>query len=267
MESNLIMPLYEWSTWEIVTVVLGLMLVCNEIGFRVGRRGLGKESELSRTVSNALKGSIFGLVALLLAFSFSATTSRYDLRQRIVLDQSNAVGTCYLRASLLDEKLKNQIQKLLRRYVDLRLQLHQVGHDAEQNAQIQGDIDKALADLWSNVEEAYQADPEKVRNILLIPSANEVIDLSSTRAWASRNHLPEPVIFLLLVSVLVSSALLGHSSGQSGRRHIGLWMASNAVFALVLFIVLDFDRPRRGLIRIDQTPLIELKQSLANPPQ
>jgi hypothetical protein len=112
------------------------------------------------------------------------------------------------------------------------------------------------------VEDANRREPDKVRNSLIVPAANEVIDLSSARAWANRNHLPEPVLLLLMVSVLVACLLLGHSSGQAGRRHPGLWLATNAIFALVLYVVLDFDRPRRGLIRVDQTPLIELDASI-----
>lgn len=55
---------------------------------------------------------------------------------------------------------------------------------------------------------------------------------------------------------------MGHSSGQVGRRHLGLWLALNVLVALVLFVVLDFDRPRRGLIQINHQPLIELRETL-----
>ena len=72
---------------------------------------------------------------------------------------------------------------------------------------------------------------------------------------------------LLLASVLVSGLLLGHSSGQAGRRHVGLWLASNLIFALVMYVVLDFDRPRRGLIRVDQTPLVELESTIQEIPR
>ena len=105
-----------------------------------------------------------------------------------------------------------------------------------------------------------------VRNSLIVPAANEVIDLSSTRTWANRNHLPEPVLLLLMVSVLVACLLLGHSSGQAEWRHLSLWLAANTIFALVLYVVLDFDRPRRGLIRVDQTPMIELDASIGGAP-
>lgn len=99
---------------------------------------------------------------------------------------------------------------------------------------------------------------------MIVPAANEVIDLSSTRAWTVRNHLPSPVLVLLLTGVLTSSLLLGHSSGQSNRRHLGLWITSNIVFALVLFVILDFDRPSGGLIQVDHIPLKELQASFEN---
>jgi hypothetical protein len=67
---------------------------------------------------------------------------------------------------------------------------------------------------------------------------------------------------LLVVCVLVSNLLMGHSSGQAGVRHTGLWAALNVLLVMVLFVVLDFDRPRRGLIRVDHAPLAELRAAL-----
>jgi hypothetical protein len=70
---------FDWPTWLIVAGLLVLMFAMNEGGFRAGRRNRVEESDASRSVSWALKGSILGLVALLLGFSFSATTARYDM--------------------------------------------------------------------------------------------------------------------------------------------------------------------------------------------
>lgn len=254
--------LQDWPTWVIVVTLLGLMLAADELGFRAGRRHHRSETEQSRSVSNTLKGSIFGLVALLLGFSFSATTSRYDLRQRIALDQANAVGTCHLRAGLLDETSCKRIRGILQRYVAARVDQYRAGRDESAFIREQVEIDRLLADLWAAVEDANRREPDRVHKSLIVPAANEVIDLSSTRTWANRNHLPEPVLLLLIVGVLVASLLLGHSSGQTERRHVSLWLAFNALFALVLFVVIDFDRPRRGLIQVDLTPLIELNASL-----
>jgi hypothetical protein len=259
--------LYDSPTWLIAVGLFFALLTANEAGFRSGIRGRHGETELSRSAATALKGSIFGLVALLLGFSFSATTARYDLRQRLVLDQANAVGTCHLRAGLLEESSGDRIRASLRRYIRAHLDYVAVGSDRAAAARAAQEIDRILPDLWAAVEEANRKSPDAVRNSLIIPAANEVIDLSSTRNWASRNHLPTPVLVLLLASVLVSGLLLGHSSGQSGRRHVGLWLATNLILALVMYVVLDFDRPRRGLIRVDQTPLVELESAIQEPPR
>ena len=257
--------LYDAPTWAIVFGLLLASLAANELGFRYGRWHQGRESELSKTVSNTLKGSIFALVALLLAFSFSATSNRYDMRQRLVLDQANAVGTAYLRAGLLGEPARGEIREILRRYVDVRLEHFNAGYHTQRAEATQLAIEGLMSELWAQVEQQNAADAEVIRTSLIVPAVNEVIDLTSSRVWANRNHLPDPVLALLLGSVIVSSLLLGHSSGQAARRHPGLWLASNFVLALVLYVVLDFDRPRRGVILVDQTPLIELRESLSRP--
>jgi hypothetical protein len=258
--------LYDVPTWAIVVGLLVLSLVANELGFRHGHNRHDQETELSKTVSNTLKGSIFALVALLLAFSFSATSSRYDMRQRLVLDQANAIGTAYLRAGLLGTAARDAIRGTLRQYVQVRLESYRSGYHTARSGELQLQIERLMSDLWREVERENASNPEAIRTSLIVPAANEVIDLSSSRAWANRNHLPDPVLALLLTSVIISSLLLGHSSGQAGRRHPGLWLASNVVLVLVLYVVLDFDRPRRGIIRIDQAPLTELQAALeANP--
>ena len=264
-DSDIATLLYDWPTWLITVGLFCGMSAANEIGFRLGRRSHLKETESSRSASASLKASVLGLVALLLAFSFSATTSRFDIRQRIVLDQANAVGTCYQRAGLLEDEARDQIRAILRSYVRVRLE-HSAGGDEPVAVTRAGEeIDRLLAGLWSAVEDANRKHPETIRNSMIVPAANEVIDLSSTRTWANRNHLPDSVLILLLASVLVSGLLLGHSSGQTALRHVGLWLASNLILALTMFVVLDFDRPRRGLIRVDQTPLIELNASFDAP--
>jgi hypothetical protein len=254
--------LNDWPTWLIAVGLMCGLLAANELGFRLGRREHKQELDSSRTASGALKGSVYGLVALLLGFSFSATNARYDLRQRLVLDQANAVGTCYLRAGLLEKPYCDRIRESLRRYLRARLEYAAAGEDQARLSRANAEIERYLDDLWNVVEESNRHHPDAVRNSLIIAAANEVIDLSSTRAWAGRNHLPAPVLVLLIASVLVTGVLLGHSSGQAQRRHPTLWLAANLIFALVLFVVLDFDRPHRGLIRVDPTPLVELESTL-----
>ena len=254
--------IYEWPTWVIVVSLLALTVAATEVGYRFGRAPRPEEPEGSRTVTNAFKGSIIGLVALLIGFSYSITSSRFELRQRLVLDEANAIGTCYLRAGLLAEPSRSRIRILLRRYTDLRLEHFQRALEPGEYQRTTKAMDAVMVDLWSDVEEAVKADRELSRVSQIVPAANDVIDLSATRAWASHNQMPPPVLLLLALCMIVSSGLGGHSSGQAGRRHLGLWIAMNVLVILALFVVLDFDRPRRGLIQVNHTPLIELRESM-----
>jgi hypothetical protein len=258
--------IYLWPAWPLVVVLLALMFVADEAGFRIGARRHQAVAESVRSVSNGLKASVFGLVALLLGFSFSNTAARHDHRRKVVLDEANAISTCHLRAGLLDEPERGRIRETMRRYLDVRLDYFDRGTDPEVVRQTSLEMDRLLAELWAAVEMAAWKDRQKVRVSQIVPAANEMIDLNRTRAWAVRNHLPGLVLAMLFVGVLVSSLLIGHSCGQTGRRYVWLWGSFNVLFALVLFVILDFDRPRRGLIQVDHAPLIELKATIAGRP-
>jgi hypothetical protein len=202
-------------------------------------------------------------VAFLLGFSFSMTATRHDMRRRTVLDEANAIGTLYLRAGTIDETPGRQIRDDLRKYVDARLDYFKNAPDLGKRRSDEEEMDRLLQDVWAAVEQSAKTNDQATRTSQIIPAANEVIDLFSTRAWVAQNHLPPPVLTLLLASVLVSSVLAGHSSGQAGVRHIGMWTGFNILFALVLYVVLDFDRPRRGLVQVDHSPLVELQRTIS----
>ena len=247
-----------WPTWPLIALLLIMMFVADELGFRISNSNRWDEPEPSRTVSSALKASIFGLVAFLLGFSFSITANRYDARRKLVLDEANALGTCYLRAGLLEPPIGKDIQATLKSYAQTRLEYYEESLDSAAFAKNTQQMGRLMNELWPSVAQSVEANPQKAHTVQIIPAANAVIDLHSTRAWAVNSHLPASVLLLLIVSVLVSSLLIGHSSGQSHRRHLGLWIAFNLLFAMVLYVVLDFDRPRRGLLQIDHSPLTEL---------
>ncbi|MFO0886094.1 MAG: hypothetical protein U0894_18245 [Pirellulales bacterium] len=254
--------IYDLPTWFFVVFVFSLMFVANEVGYRIGRTRHANEDDRSHSVSTSQKAAILGLVALLFGFSYSITSSRYSQRQRVVLDEANAIGTCYLRARLLAEPARSRMQDALRNYTDMRLEHFEKGLDPAEYQRTSAAMDVLLSELWSAVEDGVKADSELARTAQIVPAANEVIDMSATRAWASHNHLPVSTLLLMAVCMVVSGGLQGHSSGQVRRRHLELWLTLNVLVMLLLFVVIDFDRPRRGFIRVNHAPLIELQKSM-----
>lgn len=253
---------YKWPTWGIVAVIAAATLIANIISYHIAKRRRDQESDRAYGVSSSLKGGILGLVALLIGFTYSLTSSRYDEREHIVLNEANAIGTCYLRAGLLKELPRERIRAALRRYTDARLSLFERGLHSAEAQRLTREMDAELDVIWSGVSISAEADPERTRTSAIVPAANDVIDLSATRAWASRNFLPPPVILLLGVCMVVSGAITGHSFGQVHRPAAGLWALQNVLMALVLFVILDFDRPRRGLITVDHQPLVDVRATI-----
>ena len=79
--------------------------------------------------------AVLGLLALLLAFTFSLATDRFEARRVLVLEESNAIGTAFLRTQLLGEPHRARLSQLLIEYTDNRIVL----------AKAEGKADRAAA--------------------------------------------------------------------------------------------------------------------------
>src|ERR1700675_930574 len=77
------------------------MVILQEVGRRVGHRRLARDSEGARAGVGAIDGAVFGLLGLLVAFTFSGAASRFDARRQLVVEEANAIGTAYLRIDWL----------------------------------------------------------------------------------------------------------------------------------------------------------------------
>jgi hypothetical protein len=257
---------WDYATWSLVVTLGLLMLAACEIGYRHGYRWGREQSEHARTVSNMVKASILGLVTFLLGFSFSMTSTRHEIRRKVVLDEANAIGTLDLRATLLQQPEQYQLRSALRKLVRLRLALPNLSNAPDELDATRKALVSELDVVWSAVQRAHEKSPQSVLVSQIVPSANEVIDLNTTRYWAANSHMPAAVLVMLAACAVVACMLIGHSCGQTERRHAGLWFALITLFGLTLYVILDFDRPTLGVVRVDHTPLEQVQKSFeANP--
>jgi len=74
------------------------------------------------------------------------------------------------------------------------------------------------------------------------------------------------VILLLFAVSTLALGQVAYSSGLRGRRNEVANITFAFVIALVLVIILDVDRPRRGLVQVSQESMIRLQESLQPPP-
>lgn len=253
--------IYTWPIWVVVLLILLLDAAASLAGYRFAPR-LNRDGERGSGIVTGLRSSTIGFVALLLGFSFSITSSRFNERQHLVNDEANAIGTCYLRAGLLSQPARDHIRDALRRYTDSRLENFARGNTPHEYVRTSRAMAAALDDLWEGVGEAVQNDADRVRTSFLVLAANEVIDLSATHVWSDHNQMPPEIVALLAAAIVIAGFLIGQSLAETGRKYSGLWLALNVLVMLVVFVVLDLDRPLHGLIVINQQPLVELRATM-----
>src|SRR3954452_6251641 len=107
------------------TIVSGLlflgMLLFIDLGYRIGRRRKRSTPDTTDEGSGTVDAAVFGLLGLILAFTFSGASNRLDVRRAQIVQESNAIGRAYLRVHLLPSTEQPAIRDLFRKYLDSRI--------------------------------------------------------------------------------------------------------------------------------------------------
>jgi len=243
---------------------LGMLLVI-EVGRRLGARGLTRGKESDKPSAGLIDGAIFGLMGLLIAFTFSGAASRLDHRRDLVMNEANAIGTAYLRLELLPIEAQPPLRALFREYLDARIETFQKLPDLEAAEASLARANALQAEIWSIAVKASQASGSVPTITLLLSALNEMFDIATLRTTTSRVMHPPVVIYgMLFVLALISSLLAGYSLGTSREKNWIHVIGFCVITAATVYVILDIEYPRAGLIRVDAVDrvLIELRSSM-----
>jgi hypothetical protein len=239
------------------------MMAAIEAGYRVGRKSNERASEPARAHVNAIQASLLGVLALLLGFTFSLALQRFDSRSHAVVEEANAIGTAYLRAQLLPADIGLPAQAALSRYLDLRVASSGLTLvERAERAALRARTLQAFDELWSLAKRAADEDGRPVTAGLFVQALNDVADAHGTRDAELDRHVPELVLFLLFGTFLLTGGIVGYASGVSGHRASGVSYLMVVLIVVLVFIIIDLDRPRRGLIEVGQQSLLDLQASM-----
>lgn len=240
------------------------VLLFLELGRRIGLRRLKQEGDGAGAGAGAgvVEGAVFALLGLLIAFTFSGAAGRFEDRRNLIVDEANAVGTAYLRIDLLPAAAQGEMRDRFRRYLDARLAVYRALPDLEAANEHLASANRIQQEIWMRAV-ADSADSQSAR-MLLLPALNEMFDITTTRTMAAQAHPPHVVFGLLFVFALCAALLAGSAMARPQSRH---WLHS-ATFAFALagsvYVIIDMEFPRVGLIRVDAFDkiLVELRRSM-----
>ena len=248
----------------VVSLFIGMM-VCLEIGRRLGSRRLANDAQGAMLGLGVADGAIFALFGLMIAFTFSGAANRFDTRRQLIAEEANAIGTAYLRLDLLAPDSQPMMRHQFKEYLDSRLEVYRKFPDIEAVKAKLSESAKIQTEIWSQavaVTRLPGGHPDAAK--LVLPALNSMIDITTTRTMAIRTHPPQIIFALLFVLALVCALLVGFGTAGSKQRS---WLHITAfvtITVISVYVILDIENPRAGLIRIDayDSVLIQLRESM-----
>lgn len=241
--------------------ILGLFALL-WLGLELGRYVARRHRAGGREGYGAVEGAVFALLGLLLAFTFSGAAGRFDARRQLIINEANAVGTAYLRLDLLPAASGAQLRQLFGQYLDARMaeyrRLATLQNAAAENARVEALEGAIWAQALAGCKTAEIAQAPQ----LVLPALNEMFDLREARMAAVHTHLPGVIVVLLVILEFLSALIAGY--GMAGRRSWLHMLSFAAILAITTYIIIDYEFPRFGLIRVDafDQELVELRAGM-----
>ena len=250
------------------SVVIGLfavMLVLMEVGWRVGVRRKRQDAAGAHVGLGAIDGAVVGLMGLLVAFTFSGAGTRFDARRHLIGEETNAIGTAYLRVDLLPAAAQPELRDDFRNYVDARLGYYK--NLSLDDAAAKTELDRSVAlqkKIWAESVAGCEKVNSSATTSLVLSSLNDLIDITTTRAVALEAHPPSVIFWALGVLVLACALLAGYGMAEAKTRSRMHMLIYSTILALAVYVILDLEYPRVGWVRIDRADhvLIDLRASM-----
>ncbi|MET0145918.1 MAG: hypothetical protein ABW328_14220 [Ilumatobacteraceae bacterium] len=252
------------STLTLAVVLLVIVGGAAAAGMVIGRQ-IRSRPDGSRESVGVVQGTLLGLVGLLLAFGLTMAVGRYEARRALVVQESNDIGTTYLRAQMLAEPERTKSLELLKQYSSTAIDLADQVPDTDRFDSDTADMAELQRGLWAIAGDAVRADPTGTAPRLYVETLNAMFDTHTDRVTSLRNRVPSTVMLLQVGGSAIALGVLSLYLALLGRGAITS-LAAASVVVLILFISFDLDRPQRGFITVPYAPLVDARASMDLPP-
>ncbi len=237
-----------------------LMIILATIGHNIGRR---RDEQDGITVA---EGAVFTLMALLVAFTFSNASVRFDQKRLLIIDETNAISTAYLRLDILPLNDRSLLQQDFKDYITSRINIYKAisGSDTDA-AYVELNHSKMIAaKLWRDVINATSRSHMSNINMIILPPINTMFDIASTRIAYMALHLHYIIFALLILVALLSAFMIGYGTATR-KRWLSIHLISySLILSATIYIIIDMEFPRYGIIKASEfdTLLVDLKSSM-----
>ena len=252
--------MYFFNSIVIAVLLFLLILLANEGGLRLGQYFANKSDDDIKSQTTAIQGGIIGLLALILGFSFNMSLTRFDNRAAAEVAEANAIGTALLRTELLPAPFDTQATELLKSYIDLRLRIGETDlTDVAERRALNKRTTELQQQIWNTGLAAAEEVPNPVVTGYFVTAVNDLIDAQGLRNDQLVRHIPPVIFYLLFIIFLAAAFLTGYAGGLGRRLQRMPGLVLSFLICLLVFIIIDLDRPRRGIIQVRQDSMEALR--------
>ena len=241
---------------------LGILLFVL-VGRRIGLRRLSK-TDGGAAGLGVVESAIFGLMGLLIAFTFSGAASRFDVRRELIVKETNSIGTAYLRLDLLDQETRGLLQEKFRQYLDSRIDSYRKIKSLDEAETQHAHSLQLQQEIWNLAVSGAQKAPTPQAMMLLVPALNEMFDIVTTRTMALFQHPPLVVFLMMGVLIFVCSLLVGCGLADAKRTSWIHLLGFAAIMSVTVYVIFNLEYPRLGIISLGDfdLALVSLRQSM-----
>jgi hypothetical protein len=248
------------SPFEVFVISLVALWVCVQLGVALRRTRDAHGQKAPEGFTIVLSASLT-LLALIIGFTFSMATNRYDLRKNYEKEEANAIGTEYVRAGLLPTSDAATTRVLLRSYLDQRILFYHT-RNTDRIKQINQLTTQLQGQLWSTVQNAALRQPNPI-TALAAAGMNDVLNSQGYTQAAWWNRIPKAAWLLMVLIALLCNFMVGITASGASARSL-LLVALPLLIAITFLLIADLDSPRGGVINVNARNLVSVSESLAS---
>jgi hypothetical protein len=261
------LPRDRLDIWAIALILFVALLLAGEFGSWLRRRraAVAEATPEESSDKSFILSGVLGLLALLTAFTFSLSLNRYEERREIVVEEANAIGTAEMRARLLSEPDNARLAQMLQDHARTRLAYGRA--TAAEKSLLAARSALERAQIQAAAVDALTPDARTPLAGLVGPAINAVLDVGAEREALDMAQVPGTILLVLILYNLLTAGMLGYALTGARARQRPASAALFLLLTLAIALILDLDRPQRGSIRVNQTPMQQLVDGFAPVPQ
>ena len=251
---------FELPIYLLLAIITSLIVFFIALGYKYDKKLSVKNPNGAKQSVGIVEGSTFGVLSLLVGFTFSVAITKFEAQRRIMVQEATCIRTAVLRSEMYPDSVRQLFRNDFKDYIEARISYYKSRRDNEFIER----IDKAtkISDkIWKRTIDESTKSENFARTAQMIPALNNMIDSVTARDSERVSHIPSLILWVLLILILSGAFLVGVDVAEKKRNKLPI-VSYAFVMSLTLNLIIELNQPGTGLINFDaiQQKIIDLRE-------